>query len=143
MITVVSAILMKHGRILLQQRPPLKDFAFCWESPGGKVENENHLQALRREVLEELDVDIGELPRSQQPIWSGRFDNVVTRPDRASVELFFYMIGDRFNGAPIPREGQPGVGLFSIDEMLCIDLAPANSRAKFEIAQEMRRAGAR
>ena len=140
MIAVVSAIIVKHGRILLQQRPVLKDFAFCWESPGGKVDgNESHHQALRRELLEELGIDIGELPAGQAPSWSGTFENVVTRPDRASVALHFYTIGDRFTGEPMCKESQPGFGWFTRDEMHALSLAPANRRACTEIAEEMRR----
>src|SRR5208283_5252202 len=105
MIEVVSAIIVKHGRILLQQRPPLKDFPFCWESPGGKVDgNESHHQALRRELLEELGIDIGKLPHGLKPAWTGEFDSPVSRPDRASVVLHFYMVGDRFTGEPILKE---------------------------------------
>lgn len=143
-IEVVSAILVQHGRIFLQQRPALKDFGFCWESPGGKVDgNESHHQALRREVLEELGIDIGELPHGLKPTWTGRFENVVTRPDRVDIELSFYMIGDRFTGTPTANENQPGMGWFHTDEMLCINLSPANNRARFEIAAAVRREGKR
>jgi len=144
MIEVVSAIIVKHGRILLQQRPALKDFAFCWECPGGKVDdNESHHQALRRELLEELSVDIGELPAGQLAAWSGKFENVVTRPDRASVFLLFYTVGDRFTGTPELKEGQPGIGWFLPEEMCVLNLAPANARAKIEIVEEMRRESGR
>ena len=144
MIEVVSGILVKHGRILLQQRPALKDFGFSWESPGGKVEgNESHHQALRRELHEELGIDIGELPDGQKPAWTGTFENMVTRPDRVGVTLHFYAIGDRFTGEPTMKESQPGMGWFLSDEMLCLDLSPANARAKYEIAQVMRREGMR
>ena len=139
MIEVVSAILVRHDRIFLQQRPVSKDFGFCWESPGGKVDkNENHLNALRRELAEEIGVDVGELPHDLRPAWTGDFSNVVTRLDRASVRLHFYMIGDRFTGTPVAKEGQPGMGLFSVDEMFCLDLAPANHRAQFAIAKAIR-----
>ena len=140
MIEVVSAIIVKHGRILLQQRPPNKDFGFCWESPGGKVDNnETHHQALRRELLEELGIDIGELPVKQTAAWSGRFDNIVQRADRANVLLHFYTIGDRFSGTPVLKDNQPGIGWFSTAEMLSLNLSPANARAKLEIAEEIRR----
>jgi 8-oxo-dGTP diphosphatase len=144
MVEVVSGIIVRHGRILLQQRPPLKDFGFCWESAGGKIDgNESHHAALRRELLEELDIDIGELPAGQKPAWSGVFENKVMRSDRATVVLHFYTIGDRFSGEPSLKDGQPGMGWFSIDEMLVLNLAPANARAKSEITAQIRREVAR
>ena len=144
MIEVVSAIIVKHGRILLQQRPPTKDFGFRWESPGGKVESsESHHQALRRELQEEIGIDVGELPAGQKAVWTGRFDNVVTRPDRADVLILFYTIDIRFKGEPTRKDGQPGLGWFLPDEMLCLDLSPANARARYEIVREVRHENAR
>ncbi len=49
-----------EGRFLLTSRPPGKVYAGHWEFPGGKVENgESIEQALRRELQEELGVQIG------------------------------------------------------------------------------------
>lgn len=58
MIEVVSAVIIRAGRILLTQRPDGKDFPFTWECPGGKVEgNESHNLALARELMEELGIE--------------------------------------------------------------------------------------
>ena len=47
------------GDYLLAQRPEGKAYAGYWEFPGGKVEpGETHLQALKREIGEELDIEI-------------------------------------------------------------------------------------
>lgn len=57
-IHVVAAILIQDGRLLATQRGygPWKDW---WEFPGGKVEQgEEPREALRREMQEELAVDI-------------------------------------------------------------------------------------
>ena len=48
-----------EGRVLLAQRPPGKHLAGLWEFPGGKREpGETPLAALRRELQEELGIDI-------------------------------------------------------------------------------------
>jgi len=48
-----------QGRVLLAQRPPGKHLAGMWEFPGGKREpGETPLQALARELHEELGIDV-------------------------------------------------------------------------------------
>lgn len=57
-IEVVAAIIRKGDAIFATQRGygEWKDY---WEAPGGKVEpGENPVQALRREIREELDTEI-------------------------------------------------------------------------------------
>jgi 8-oxo-dGTP diphosphatase len=59
MTTVVAAIIVRESRVLICQRRRDKAFPLRWEFPGGKVEvGESLTEALRREVLEELDVGI-------------------------------------------------------------------------------------
>ncbi len=56
----VAILLDRRGRYLLAQRPAGKPYAGYWEFPGGKVEaGETPLQALRRELQEELDIRVG------------------------------------------------------------------------------------
>ena len=56
---VVAAVIRKEGKILITQRPDDVHLAKLWEFPGGKVEAGESLQsALRREIREELRVDI-------------------------------------------------------------------------------------
>jgi 8-oxo-dGTP diphosphatase len=113
-------------RILLTQRLPTKDFPLTWECPGGKVDgNESHHQALRREWEEELGIKVGKI--REQCVWSGEFENAVSRPDRARIRLLFYFVIE-FSGEPMPLEGQ-GVGWFTCREMLELSLAPGNARA--------------
>lgn len=59
MIDVVVAVIRDTaGRVLLSQRQAHQDFAHNWEFPGGKRESgETLLQALQRELLEELAID--------------------------------------------------------------------------------------
>ena len=56
---VVAAIIKKGDRYLLAKRSKEKYMGLKWEFPGGKVEqNETFKDALSREILEELNVNI-------------------------------------------------------------------------------------
>ena len=57
---IVSAgLIMKEGKILVTQRKEDSSHALLWEFPGGKVEEgEEPREALRRELKEELDIEV-------------------------------------------------------------------------------------
>ncbi len=56
---VTAAVIIEDGRVLLTLRPQGKEHPGFWEFPGGKVEEgENASDCLRREILEELGVEI-------------------------------------------------------------------------------------
>lgn len=132
MIEVVAGVIVNGGRILLAQRPEPKDFSFTWESPGGKVEQGEHPHdALAREVEEELGLRVVYV--TIDPIWSGVFENPVSRPDRAQVRVTFYNVAAAM-GRPHGREGQ-GWGWFTTAEMRALTLSPANARALEAIAK--------
>ncbi len=60
-ITEVAAAVIQRpdGSFLLAQRPEGKPYSGYWEFPGGKIEQgENALACLKREIKEELDVEI-------------------------------------------------------------------------------------
>ncbi len=55
----VGVLINPAGALLLGQRPEGKPYAGYWEFPGGKVEvGETLFEALKRELLEEIDVVI-------------------------------------------------------------------------------------
>ncbi len=57
-VTVVAAVIVRDGRVLLSQRAEGSHLALHWEFPGGKVDGgESPPQALRRELAEELGVE--------------------------------------------------------------------------------------
>ena len=61
---VVAAVIIRGGKVLCVQRPEnaREYISMKWEFPGGKIEpGEDREQALKREILEELDVEIGNL----------------------------------------------------------------------------------
>ncbi|MDH4198447.1 MAG: NUDIX domain-containing protein, partial [Candidatus Aminicenantes bacterium] len=58
-IEAVVAVIRKDGRLLIQKRPPGGLLADLWEFPGGKRKRgESREQALRREVREELGIEV-------------------------------------------------------------------------------------
>lgn len=57
--TVVVAVIYRNGRILIDKRRPEGLLGGLWEFPGGKVRPGESLKAaLRREIREELDIEI-------------------------------------------------------------------------------------
>ena len=56
---VVAAIIFKDDKFFIAQRNRNKHMGLCWEFPGGKVEKgETFVIALKREIKEELNIDI-------------------------------------------------------------------------------------
>lgn len=61
---IVGAAIVCHGRVLAQRRAYPPESAGFWELPGGRVEPaESEVDAVRRECLEELGVDVRVGPR--------------------------------------------------------------------------------
>jgi len=56
---VAAALIEKEGRVLIARRKKGDPSAGRWEFPGGKIEQgETPEEGLRREILEELDVEV-------------------------------------------------------------------------------------
>lgn len=57
--TIVVGVIYRAGRILIDKRKPEGLLGGLWEFPGGKVQPQEPFQAaLRREIREELDIEI-------------------------------------------------------------------------------------
>ena len=62
MIDVVAAVIKKNNLYFIAQRNRNKHFAYYWEFPGGKVDNQETFEnALKREIKEELSINISVL----------------------------------------------------------------------------------
>jgi len=112
----VAVLLRADGRALLARRPAGKVYAGYWEFPGGKVEpGESVVQALRREIREELAVDI-ELAYP----W---ITQVFTYP-HATVRLHFYRVLD-WKGEPHAAEHE-ALAWERPDSVTVTPMLPAN-----------------
>jgi 8-oxo-dGTP diphosphatase len=94
---LVGVIADSSRRVLISRRIAGKHLAGAWEFPGGKRERgERRLAALRRELSEELGIDV----RSAIPF----IELVHDYPDRR-VKLDVWWI-ESYAGDPAPLEGQ-------------------------------------
>ena len=59
---VVGGLIYQNDKILICQRKEEGDHPLKWEFPGGKLkDNENNQEALKRELKEELSIEINEM----------------------------------------------------------------------------------
>ena len=110
LLVVAVALIDADDRILIAQRPEGKKLAGLWEFPGGKLETgESVEQALKRELLEEIGLDISAVHR-----WRTQ---IVDYP-HALVRLHFCKVyawsgelemreGQRFHWAHLPVTLEP------------------------------------
>jgi mutator protein MutT len=102
---VVAAVIERDGRILITRRRVGAHLGGLWEFPGGKAESGESLeQALRREIREELDVDIS----VEAPI-----DTVAWQYPHKRVSIAFFRCFVR--GEPRPLEGQEMMWVIASD----------------------------
>ncbi len=75
---VVSAAIVYQNKILLVRRAPDDSHPGIWEFPGGGVdENEKVVDAIRREVLEETNIELPLLPKGE----------ILTHPTRTALRI--------------------------------------------------------
>jgi 8-oxo-dGTP diphosphatase len=109
-IVVTAAVIRRGDEYLVTRRPGGVHLEGFWEFPGGKCEpGENHARCLRREIEEELGVDV----RVGRQV----FEIAHEYPDRA-VELHFFDC--ELIGEPVARLGQemrwvPGSDLATLE----------------------------
>ena len=97
-IFVVAGIFIDHDKsILLAQRSAEKSFPLQWEFPGGKIdEGENSESALRRELFEELNIEVDKMKL---------FDSVVHEYELFRANIEFFLVNE-WSGNLLNKEGQ-------------------------------------
>jgi mutator protein MutT len=127
-LSVVAAVIEQDGCFLVTRRLPGVHLGGMWEFPGGKIDpSEEHETALRRELREELGVEVtvGELVHQTTHSYLDR-----------TVALFFYRCA--LQGEPRPLLGQdmrwvsrsdlPGLGFPPADAELIDRLVQSHVR---------------
>ncbi|MDJ0929177.1 MAG: 8-oxo-dGTP diphosphatase MutT [Gammaproteobacteria bacterium] len=105
------------GRVLIAQRQPGKHAAGFWEFPGGKLQpGELPVEALRRELHEELGIELG----SARTLIDYQHDY----PDRR-VHLHIFCV-TAYTGEPRSRERQ-ALKWVAVDDLLAAGLLPADA----------------
>ncbi len=113
-IRVVAAVVEREGRLLLGLRPAHKRHGGLWEFPGGKIdEGEDHEEAARRELHEELELHVEEV--------GARL--LAVEDEGSPFVIEFYAM--KVSGAPVAHE-HAEVGWFTAEALETMPLAPAD-----------------
>lgn len=116
-IEVAVAILIRDDKVLTSWRQPHQHQGGLWEFPGGKREaNETMLDALKREIMEELGVEV----RKAKP-----FVRIDHDYGDKQVSLDVWLVSD-FTGKPNGQEGQP-LRWQAVQELVVEEFPAANA----------------
>ena len=126
MIRVSVGLIEKNDRILVAKRHQHQHQGGLWEFPGGKVEsNEEPIDALKRELKEEVDLNV----LSAKPLFNIEHDY----KDK-SVQLIIFKVTS-FEGVAQHCEGQE-IQWLPITELHTIKVPQANQRIVDYILQQ-------
>jgi len=124
-IPVVTALLIKGGKVLMCQRRENKTYPLHWEFPGGKVEaGETLLQALQRELMEELAISV-----TKAEPW---FEDIMTYSNGFTYQVTFFIVRD-FEGDLVNMEFN-AIGWFTATELDFIQQLSGNLNILEKIA---------
>lgn len=114
-IDVSVAVIEQDRKFLVAKLAPQKPYAGKWEFPGGKIQSgENAEQAVRREIMEELGIEI-EIIRSLPPL-----DYDYHRPDGKLFRLHSFLC--RIGEGPLKMEEHEELRWVTLKELSKMDL---------------------
>ena len=110
-----TVILYKDDKILLQHRSPdaVRNPNFWGCFGGGIEEGETPEQAIKREMLEELEYTLRN-PR--------HIDTETT--ERGNLKVTMYTFVEEYDGSPLVLHEGQGYGWFTLDEALKLQITP-------------------
>lgn len=115
-VPVMAAVIRRADTVLVGLRPSHKRHGGLWEFPGGKVmDGETHLEAVRRELAEELAVEVLEVG---PPTFSAR---------DPAAPFVIHFVETTIEGEPRALEHQE-IRWVSAPELRSLELAPADRR---------------
>ena len=96
-VRVAVGVVLREEKVFIALRPKAKHKGGFWEFPGGKIEaGESAFDALRRELKEEIDIEVISAEPFTEIIWD--------YPEK-TVQLEVMVVRD-FQGEPKGKEGQ-------------------------------------
>jgi 8-oxo-dGTP diphosphatase len=105
-----------HGLILIALRPQHADLGGLWEFPGGKVEQDETLEAaLSRELDEEIGIEV---------VQASPLLRITHTYPTKTLLLHVYQV-THFKGDPVGREGQE-LRWVTLDELVTLPFPAAN-----------------
>jgi len=117
-VNVSAGIFICSDMILIASRSKRKIYSDCWEFPGGKLENnESPYNALRREIKEELSIEVKS---------ALLFDRYLYQVEKLQINLNFFYCKQWF-GEFIPLDGQ-NLKWVSRKDILNFKTLPSNER---------------
>ena len=142
-IHVVAGILSDaQGRVLLAQRAQGSHLAGLWEFPGGKIEpGESAEGALRRELHEELAIEIGDVEPLISIPWHYPEKSIVLHalcvrefhgtPQGQQQQQLRWELPDDMTGIPMPPPDRPIVTALRLPPYYAITPEPGSSDVEF------------
>jgi len=115
-IGVVCAIIEIENKILVVQRSESMKLPLKWEFPGGKIEpNESEEEAIKREIREELNIDIIILKRLTPTYY--KYPNI-------AIELIPFLV--KYLGGDLELKEHNQHKLLKKEELSSLDWADAD-----------------